>query len=508
LCAWLEIEGLLPVLEVARETATDQDIEPVLELAGVSVEEYQTARDDLGWEKLRFSQTEHRYATVARWIRAVLRTAAARHAESDLAVAGETLAGLFDDRCPDSLAWLPCDEPELISRLAAQVAASLRPAAGRGTSQHWEGLIETWTGSPPREFRSLSTADVPRRDVDEYRTSTEEQRSSAARELVADILRLATRLATLSEETIDLDAIRGQPRIASLTDGSWANRFSVLPALRDALVRAAPATAKRLTGARVFRDPRSYAELAGRFAELADADAADVATRPEPTYTILDEVGTQSELETELAKGNAGSIGGSLAGFASKVGDLGDMIVASRAPLPPAQRRNRGTGQSRSGRRSAQDPIAAAQTGLLGEVFVYELLRSRLPSFGAPNWVSTNRQRYGLTEGGDDGLGYDFRYVDIDGFLTRRPEEPECLIEVKATEGERGGAFPMSESEWQRAVEAHQRSGHEVYIIFCVSSARDNPAIHDVLYDPVKLWHDGQLRFAEKDLWVRASPRT
>jgi len=504
---WFEESDILKILASARDTGTDQDIGDVLELAGVSMAEYQDARHELGWEKLRFQRTEYRYEIVVCWIHAVLKSAAARDAGIALATAKEGIAQLFEDRCPDGLAWCLLDEPELISRLSTRVAHHLRPAAGCGLPKQWARLVEVWADRPPRDFASLATEGLPRRDIDEYRTSGEQPRASGAHEVVTDILTLASHLAELNGETLDTDAIWEHPRIAALTEGYWANRFAVLPVLRDVLILVMPKTAKKLTSTRVFRDPRSYPELANRFPELATSDTREHTPPPEQTYKILKEEGTQRELESDLAKGDAGSVGKSLAGFASQVGDLAGLIHATRDPLPPAQRRQRRGGQSQTRSRSPQNPITAAQTGLLGEAFVYELLRSRLPGFGAPNWVSGNRQRYGLTEEGDDSLGYDFRYVDIDGTLTQRLEEPECLIEVKSTEGEGGGAFPMSEPEWQRAVEAHQNSGREVYIIFCVASAREEPRIHDILFDPVKLWHDGQLRFAEKDLWVRASPR-
>ena len=74
------------------------------------------------------------------------------------------------------------------------------------------------------------------------------------------------------------------------------------------------------------------------------------------------------------------------------------------------------------------------RNGLLGEAFAYEVLRKQLPEFDASNWVSSNRQRYGLEAEGDDNLGYDFQYRDIDGKLTGRETAPLCFIEVKSND--------------------------------------------------------------------------
>jgi len=507
LSEWLGEKEMGELLAAARDTVTDQDISEVLEQADMPVNEYQNARHELGWERLRFTHTEYCYEIVIRWIQAVLKATAARDAGADLSVAQEQIRQLFEKQCPDELAWQLLDESDLIVRLSTQVADHMRPGIGSGLANQWAGLVKDWTDRPPRDSSALLDGGLPLRDVNEYRISEEESRTSGAREVVGDILRLASKLAQLTGEELDVDAVRGHPRIAALTEGYWANRFAVLLVLRDELSKAVPETGKKLTSTRVFRDPRSYPELAGRFPELADIESGGEAPTPDPTYRVLKGEKTQKELESDLAKGDAGSVGKSMAELASKVGDLSSLLSANRDPLPPAQGRKSRSGQSRSRRQSSHDPIIAGQTGLLGEIFVFELLRSHLPDFGAPNWVSGYRQKYGLSQEGDDSLGYDFRYVDIEGALTRRSDEPQCLIEVKSTEGEGGGAFPMSETEWQRAVEAHQNSDHEVYVVICVASARDNPAVYDILVDPVKLWHDGQLRFAEKDLWVRASPR-
>jgi len=48
---------------------------------------------------------------------------------------------------------------------------------------------------------------------------------------------------------------------------------------------------------------------------------------------------------------------------------------------------------------------------------VYELFRMSLPGFDEMAWRSCNRTLYGLEGEGNDSLGYDFSYQDIENRL-------------------------------------------------------------------------------------------
>ena len=70
-------------------------------------------------------------------------------------------------------------------------------------------------------------------------------------------------------------------------------------------------------------------------------------------------------------------------------------------------------------RRGRNDEYAR-QIGHAGEVYAYRVFEQLLPGFDADCWVSSSRALLGL-DGGDDTLGYDFRYVDVDGVLSSKP---------------------------------------------------------------------------------------
>jgi hypothetical protein len=140
--------------------------------------------------------------------------------------------------------------------------------------------------------------------------------------------------------------------------------------------------------------------------------------------------------------------------------------------------------------------------GKLGEAFVYEMFRSKLPGFDASNWESQARNAYGFEGRGNDGLGYDFSYRDEAGMLTGREDAPMCLIEVKATDTDGSGSFPISCGEWREAHNAYN-SNDRSYVIIRVQNVFTEPAVFDVILDPVRLWQEGRLQLVNKDLWVR-----
>src|SRR5688572_11252202 len=101
------------------------------------------------------------------------------------------------------------------------------------------------------------------------------------------------------------------------------------------------------------------------------------------------------------------------------------------------------------GRRSTKESERdKALYGLLGEIFVYELLKAReIPGFDEAAWQSENRLEY-LGDGqGNDSLGYDFSFKDEAGALTGCAGKV-CLLEVKSSSGDANGPFQMSENEW------------------------------------------------------------
>ena len=160
--------------------------------------------------------------------------------------------------------------------------------------------------------------------------------------------------------------------------------------------------------------------------------------------------------------------------------------------------RSRSGGGGRGGGRKA-DP----QAGLLGEAFVYESFCKTLPDFDVACWVSDSRRKYGIDRKGDDGLGYDFVYTDVDGKLTGITDQLHCLIEVKSTTSTKNEPFPMTANEWAVAEQCYKGLRKEQYVIVRVLSVKSAPVIADVVVDPVRQWHEGKLVLENRDFIVR-----
>lgn len=116
-------------------------------------------------------------------------------------------------------------------------------------------------------------------------------------------------------------------------------------------------------------------------------------------------------------------------------------------------------------------------------------------------WRSCNRNAYGLEGDGNDSLGYDFSYQDIENRLAGRSDRPLCYIEVKSSSGDGNEPFQITDNEWGKARECHQTVGL-VHIIVRVAHIRDDPRIADVIVDPFGLYRAGQVGIVMQDMWV------
>lgn len=162
-------------------------------------------------------------------------------------------------------------------------------------------------------------------------------------------------------------------------------------------------------------------------------------------------------------------------------------------PLPgPAPR----PGPVRSGARG--DEEYARMIGHYGEHFAFRALSAMLPGFDESCWKSSSRSLAGLP-GGDDTLGYDFRYIDIDGTLSGQPGA-ECYIEVKANARGARARFSLSNNEWQLAVACHS-SPDRRFVVVRVAGIADAPAVVAIIVDPVQAVREGQLALTPKDGW-------
>ena len=123
----------------------------------------------------------------------------------------------------------------------------------------------------------------------------------------------------------------------------------------------------------------------------------------------------EDKFDVILGHGSNGKIGRAIADAVDEQIDMVSLATRARSlitrpdDLSKGGSRSRSGGGGRGGGRKA-DP----QTGLLGEAFVYESFCKTLPDFDVACWVSDSRRKYGIDGKGDDGLGYDFVYTDVE----------------------------------------------------------------------------------------------
>ena len=146
----------------------------------------------------------------------------------------------------------------------------------------------------------------------------------------------------------------------------------------------------------------------------------------------------------------------------------------------------------------APDDGRYREVGHQGEVFAFRQFKEWYPGFDEHCWVSSSRQQLGIT-GGDDTLGYDFVYDDLQGDLGGVPGA-RCLIEVKANGGPLSSRFMFTRHEWEVALEANARG--DVYLIARVSHVDSQPRVAAVLPDPVAMIHREELELQVQSYWI------
>jgi hypothetical protein len=168
-------------------------------------------------------------------------------------------------------------------------------------------------------------------------------------------------------------------------------------------------------------------------------------------------------------------------------------VGASRPPLPaPAPR------PATVGHPPLVDDEYARMIGHQGEHFAFQVLSARLTGFDQTCWKSTSRFLANLP-GGDDTLGYDFRFLDIDGRLSGQPGA-DCFIEVKSNARQARSRFSLSNNEWQLACDCHESSNRR-FVIVRVAHIADAPTLVAIIVDPVRSLKGGHLALTPKDGW-------
>lgn len=441
-----------------------------------------------------FAQSAQRFRRTRDHLVAIVREVVAREANVDLDAISAALADTATAPVPDAVQFVPPD-------VASADEAAL--AGVRAAAASFDGASRALTElpAPPWDEELPIPKDATQRGVRLFRDCSPFARESDATTTVNAVIKVAERLAASLGETVNASAILADVKLLARLRGEWAHVYAALLLLRPLIEADAPETTKKLSAVQAFRETATETMLLQRLPDLA-RNERDV---PQPKHAVLGVELTDSELRADLLSGVAGSLGAKIAAAAARGIDPA-ILNASRSALPPPGSRGKGTGTrgGGSGASTGQVKREPELIGDLGEAFVHEWLGSVLGlDYGPDCWVSKSRERYGLPAG-NDGLGFDFRVSDQKGLLFGR-SSAAIHIEVKATSTDGNGPFPMSRAEWEEARRCHFAAA-AAYVIVRVFQVDTLPRIGDVIFDPFAAHGRGEIRLADRDLWVTIAP--
>lgn len=498
-----------PVLlgDVLSESSDDDAFARLIHELGIGVDEWQQCREAIDQPRHRFQSAVELWADTRRQVCAVLQASFARLPGTELDAARAMIERLAAMDAPAPRVEAP---PEFSAICAALLDAAERleiEGSARSTEVARNRLqaLRDAVAAGPGELRAGK--EPPERDVREFREKAEAVRSREARERFSLYAEVARQLAQVLGETLDSAALAGAGNLPALIHGYWANRFSMAPIFQNELRKAAPLTLARMMERDAFRSDHTPTDLRSLFPEIASGGPGTI-VKPPRRVALAGREMDEGEIERDIARGSAGSIGAALVAAAAAQ-DVGLLLLdGDRAELPATARREPGRSSGGGRRADAESDADKLLNGELGEMFVFEWLRARgFADFDSKWWLSTNRQRYTGFADGDNFAGCDFALDDPDGRLPHRPGRERCLIEVKSSAGDGLGTFKITEGEWQRATEAHFSSNEEYLIVRVAFVRTAQPRIVDILRDPYALMTQSKLRFVGGDFTALASPR-
>lgn len=511
--AWLKWIDLTAQVEMATREDEPQASLSLLHALGLSMGQWQNARRDLGVPSCRLKASIQMYeagrAAIAGHVMAwfaylvVPRASGSSGPTVPPGIAGAVHQWVDKIRqlpVPDEVAEDHSPANCIISR-AAQDAAQV--VAGIPDLKDARALIEPLAEvakSAPTEIASINLKDEPDKAATVYECDDEVSRGQQAMAAVDSVLKVATALTAKRNETLDAAAVREQPLVALLSQGTWANRVSVLAAVRYAIEQAAPATAARMKDRQAFRDLDDWRTLWQKFDELGEIPKPAVPPPPKPKFEVLGSGWTQEEFDNSASAGPTGELAQLLQEAVNPNLDVATLRGTEREEVH-ARARKTGGGGSGAGTRKRVPKEYLKMLGAVGEHFVYQQIKAVCPDFDATNWRSEGKALFGYGVG-DDSLGYDFEYQDVGGKLTGKPGVPRCLLEIKSTARECGDFFEMSTHEWEVAQQCHDGRTDAIYVIVRVAGVASKPEIVDLLVDPVDMHLRGLLDYSSRDLLV------
>ena len=477
LAKWLGNRELASFLE-GLALAEDEEAAFIVGLQTVDASSIQRARGELGLAPLRLTSTIRQLDQARRKLVAEVAASAAMDITSDLASIGAALQAAVGSGWPAEVCERQFEDKDAAS-VAARALRTRLKAAPNGAVR----FLARIRRQPRSEARWRSVADTYERDDEGTRVVN----ASIA---LDNLLRVGSALAILNGEPFE--RLRERGRVPVFEFGFWANARAALAALRAEMAQIAPLTAAGLAKKGAFDNAQlDPTDLWRKFPQLGRVSPG-TAVKPVRRVLVLDYDPPIDGLERDLSLGSAGEAGKKLQAAVFDALDLKALAQVERSTVTLSQKGARAPSRGAGGNWNGGTFADAEWIGLIGEAFVYEQLRQVLSGFGPNAWVSTNAAKYGIHAHGDDRLGRDFDFNDVQRAMVGPGDPTRCYIEVKSTTQTATGAFPMTAGEW-RCAEACHRDRNATYIIVRVADVRSRPRIADIVVDPFGLYVNGRL---------------
>ena len=481
---------------------------------GLTVQDWQSARRELGEVPWRFLESVRLYESARNAIAGhlmawfaylVVPRAAGRSGPTVSAELAEPVQRWVDRvrelSAPDHVAEANLEAHSVISnaaRSAFQIGAGLTDIKGEPMISE---VLQSVIKSAPTEVASIKLKDEPDKAATIYERDNPARRQQQATAAVDAVVKVAGPLAGKHGEVLDESSIRQDELVVLLCQDVWANRVSVLAAVRCALEQVTPKTASRMKERQAFRDFDDWRALWRKFDELGEIPKPTTPSLPKPEFEVLGSGWTEEDFDASAAAGPGGEVARRLEEAVTSTLDLAALRGVTRSKVE-AKAKRPGRGSPGGGGKKKRVPDKYLEIlGAVGEYFAYQQLKAICTDFDITAWHSRGREFFGY-DPGDDSLGYDFEYGDVAGKLTGRAEAPRCLIEVKSAAHDCGDTFEMSTNEWEVARSCHEQPESGVYVIIRVANIALKPQLVDVLVDPVGLHLQGVLDYSSRDLLI------
>lgn len=347
---WLAWDGLHGQIELAGRSDEPQGSLSLLRSLGLTVPAWQKARRELGEDPWRFVTSERIYESardalaghLMAWFAYLVVPRASGSSGPTVPAELEAPVGEWVERIRAVPVPSGVAEDDLpATAIIAQAAEDTATCAGEQLSAH-EGArvllepLRNLGAAALSEISSIKLKDEPGKAATVYERDDEATRAQQAAATVDGMVKVAAALAPKHAEELNEAAVREHALVALLSQGTWANRVSVLAAVRYAVEGLAPATAGRMKDRQAFRDFDDWRVLWRKFEELGSLPAPPVIPVPKPTFTVVGSGWTQEAFTASAVQGSSGMVAQRLAAAVNPTIDLAAMRAVTRANVQVA----------------------------------------------------------------------------------------------------------------------------------------------------------------------------